>query len=180
MLVLIGSGIWSINPADPHRKQLWKAVSHLKRDCKPSYISMRDSCGRLVPLQDRAETIASYLEQKQWSNTSGQAPLPSLRKIGDDPDCDSAPFSIHELNDVLKGCKLGKQPGPDCIIMELCKWLNSANRQTLLNILNDWWAHGDIPTDLLQARVVPIYKKGGIDITVQFHCLIHYIKFMYR
>ena len=134
------------NPADSHRKQLWKAVNHLKRDYKPSYISMRDSCGRLVPLQDRAETIASYLEQKQWSNTSGQALLPSCRKIGDDPDSNRAPFSMQELNDVLKGCKLGKQPGPDCIIMELYKWLNSANRQTLLNILNDWWAHGDIPT----------------------------------
>ena len=136
------------NPADPHRKQLWKAVNHLKRDYKPSYISMRDSCGRLVPLQDSlgAETIASYLEQKQWSNTLGQAPLPSCRKIGDDPDSNSAPFSMQELNDVLKGCKLGKQPGPDCIRMELYKWLNPANRQTLLNILNDWWAHGDIPT----------------------------------
>ena len=62
-----------------------------------------------------------------------------------------------------KVVKIGKQPGPDLIIMELHKWLNATNRQNFVGyILNEWWAHGEIPTELLQVRVAPIYRKGGI------------------
>ena len=130
---------------------------------KPAYIKMRNSNGRLVPLKERAETLAKYLEEKQWTNDYGQGPLPSQSPIGLNINCDSSPITCHELNEVLKKSKVGKQPGPDQIVMELYKWLDSENRQHLLNIYNSWWATGNIPAELLTARVVPIYKKGDID-----------------
>ena len=124
---------------------------------------MRNADGRLVPLQDRADTIAAYLEQQHWSNRNGQGPLPYTDLIGELPSCDNSPFSLQELHLTLKRCKVNKQPGPDQVIVELYRWLSPSNRQFLLDILNHWWAGGLVPHDILTARVVPIYKKGDID-----------------
>ena len=151
------------NPLDPHKRKMWKTVNHLRKDFKPSYISMRDENGRLVPLKERAETIATYLEEHHWHNECGQGPLPNPTPIGDAIDCHSDPFDLEELHAVLKRCKVNKQPGPDCIVAELYKWLNRENRLFLLEILNQWWAGTQVPPELLLARVVPIYKKGDID-----------------
>ena len=130
---------------------------------KLSYMSMRTADGRLVPLKDRADTIATYLEQQHWSNSNGQGLLPYNDLIGEIPTCDNSLFSLQELHLILKRCKVNKQPGPDQVIVELYRWLNTSNRQFLLDILNEWWAEGLVPHDILTARVVPIYKKGNID-----------------
>lgn len=73
------------------------------------------SNGRVVPPKERAETIATYLENKHC----GQGPLPSLAQIGANIQCDSSPFTNTELHGILKRTNLGKQPGPDQIVMEL-------------------------------------------------------------
>ena len=151
------------NPQDPHGRQAWKSVNTLRKDFKPSYISMRNADGRLVPLKDRADTIATYLEQQHWSNSNGQGLLPYNDLIGEIPTCDNSLFSLQELHLILKRCKVNKQPGPDQVIVELYRWLNTSNRQFLLDILNEWWTEGLVPHDILTARVVPIYKKGNID-----------------
>ena len=105
-------------PGDPKKKHLWKTIGNLKKDYKPSYIKMKDSQGRLVPLKNRAETFAVYLQDKHWSNATGRDPLPIQSAIGDTPVCDSSLFNISELNDLLKRIKIGKQPGPDQIVVE--------------------------------------------------------------
>lgn len=115
---------FQLDPSDPHRKKLWKTVNHLRKDFKPSYISMRDKNGRSVPLKERAETIATYLEEHHWCNGCGRGPLPQQQNIGITLECDSTPFTLAELKEVLKHCKVNKQPGPDCIAAELYKWLN--------------------------------------------------------
>ena len=68
-------------------------------------------------------------------------------------------FTIEELNAALKFSKNNKQPGPDCLQMELLKWLKSGNRQCRLNLINSWWLNREAQTELFLARVVPIYKK---------------------
>lgn len=150
-------------PGDPHKKRLWKTVDNLKKNYKPSYIKLKDPQGRLVPLQKRAETFATYLQDEHWFNTTGRDPLPIQSQIGDTAVCDSAQFTTTELKDVLRKIKIGKQPGPDQIFVELYKWLDSNNREKLLSILNHWWVHGHVPSEICEARVVPIYKQGGID-----------------
>ena len=64
---------------------------------------------------------------------------------------------------MLKPAKQGKQPGPDNIVMELYKWLDVSSRSCLLKILNSWWSNSCVPSEVVHARVVPIYKKGKID-----------------
>ena len=150
-------------PGDPFRKKTWKVVHQLRSDFKPSYVAMRDSYGRRVPLPKRAETIAEYLFSKHWSNEAGNGPLPFQDNIGDPLNCDPTPFTADELDMVLKNSKSNKQPGPDRMPMELFKWLNRCNRSPLLRILNNWWTQGEVPQEILHARVVPIFKKGNID-----------------
>lgn len=151
------------DPHDRQHKKLWKVVSHLRKDFKPNYIAMRDTEGRLVPLRNRAETIATYLESKHWVNSAGLDPLQHADPIGDPLVCNEAPFILQELAQVLKAAKIGKQPGPDTMIMELYKWLDAYNRVILLDMLNSWWSRGAAPSDIFHARVVPIYKKGKTD-----------------
>ena len=150
-------------PGDPHRKRLWKTVGSFKKDYKPSYIKLKDSRGRLVPLQKRAETFATYLQDEHWFNTTGRDLLPVQSQIGETAVCDSSLFTLNELNDLFKKMKTGKQPGPDQIIVESYKCLDSSNRGKLISILNARWVHAHVPNEVCEARVVPIYKKGGIE-----------------
>ena len=47
------------DPMEPNRK----VVNRLQKDDKPAYTRARNSHGRLVPLKERAETIAAYLQE---------------------------------------------------------------------------------------------------------------------
>ena len=148
--------------ADRQHRKLWKVVGQLRKDCKPTYVAMKDTQGHLVPLKKKAEAIADYLESKHWLNSYGTGPLEFTDQIGGPIFCNEDPFTLPELTKVLKAAKLRKQPGPDNMIMELYKWLDHGNRLKLSSILNTWWLEG-APEELFTARVVPIYKKGKID-----------------
>jgi hypothetical protein len=75
------------NPADKHKKGLWKAVKNLKGKFTPRFIQMQNREGRLVSLKERAETIADYLEKDHWSNAAEKRkcqtnmPGPNMRAI---------------------------------------------------------------------------------------------------
>ena len=99
------------HPDDPHRKKAWKAINYLKKDCKPSYIKVRNAQGRLVPLKGRAETIATYLQDQHWSNHCGQGALPNDQNIGDIPHCDSSLFSLSDYMKCLKCLNWGNSRG---------------------------------------------------------------------
>ena len=64
----------------------------------------------------------------------------------------------------LKIFQHDKQPGPGHLHMELLKWLSHENRKVLMNLIltNMWWYEKTAP-HALQARVVPICKKGETD-----------------
>ena len=51
------------NPNDINKRGLWKAVKGLKKKFVPNYVKMKNLDGKHVPLNQRAETIADYLEK---------------------------------------------------------------------------------------------------------------------
>ena len=61
---------------------------------------------------------------------------------------------------VMKKLNKDKAPGPDKAIMELCKWLDTENRESLLFILNLCWIEEYVPDDIMLANVASIFKKG--------------------
>ena len=150
------------NPRDTNKKNLWKAVKGLRTKYTPQYVQMKNERGIHVPLNQRAETIAQYLENKHWKNDQNMG-APSDNYIVRQNGADESLFRLEELNWALKVSKNNKQPGPDNIQMELLKWLDEENRRKLLRLINSWWAETTADVELFQARVVPIFKKGETD-----------------
>ena len=54
----------------------------------------------------------------------------------------------------------GKALGSDDLTTDWIKDLDEENRKCLLVILNEWWEKGRIPTEMGEARVASLYKKG--------------------
>ena len=150
------------NPHDTNKKHMWKAVKDLKKKFVPQYVKMKNKAGVHVPLIKRAESIAEYLETEHWTNVQQSEP-PNNRKLVEENGANLDVFDLQDLNHALKQTKANKQPGPDGIVMELYKWLDTDNRQFVLNLINTWWIERKAPEDLFIARVVPIYKKGDTD-----------------
>ena len=57
-------------------------------------------------------------------------------QIGGRIICHNTLFTIEQLHEVLKKTKLGKQPGPNQVVMELYKWLDAVNRQRTFRSLD--------------------------------------------
>ena len=69
------------------------------------------------------------------------------------------PFSLEELQDALRRAH-DTSAGPDEIHYQLLKHLPDASLLLLLNIFNNIWISGDIPSDWRKAIVIPILKPG--------------------
>ena len=124
----------------------------------PQYVQMKNERGKHVPITERAQPIADYLASKHWNNDR-DAGMPNDTPILLNNGAEENILTLEELNAALKFSKNNKRPGPDGLQMELSTWLNSGNRQCLLNLVNSWWLNKKAPTELFLARVVPIYKK---------------------
>ena len=106
---------------------------------------MRNTAGHLVPLVERAEAIANYLETEHWFNPPEGPPRTiNNRPISTAPETHESEterqqFTMNEFNEAFKKAKTGKEPGPDSIRMELLAWLSLQNRELLLATINGWW-----------------------------------------
>ena len=150
------------SPDDPNKKCLWRAVKDLKRKFTPQYVHMKNLHGARVPITERAQTIATYLETKHWKNDS-ETSVPDSSCIYEDNSADESIFELEELETALKAAKNNKQPGPDELQMELLKWLDASNRARLHDLINNCWTERKAPQELFVARVVPIFKKSETD-----------------
>ena len=124
---------------------------------------MKNKHGHTVPLKQRAQTIADYLQDDHWTNNMDNIPPPDNDNILPNLQIDESILKIEELNNAFKSLKINKQPGTDRLITELMKWLNPINRTRLLDCLNDWYINENLPENIALARVVPIFKKGDTD-----------------
>ena len=66
----------------------------------------------------------------------------------------------HKVMSAVKKLKRRKAPGPDEVPIEIFKEMEDHSIAIIVQILNDWWNKGSIPEEVLQARVVLIFKKG--------------------
>ena len=92
------------NPQDPHKKGLWKAVKGLKRKFTPQYVQMKNEHGKHVPIIERAQTIANYLESAHWKNDLN-AGVPDAAPILLNNEADENVFTLEDLNAALKSSK---------------------------------------------------------------------------
>ena len=147
----------------PEQKEKWMGIKNLKKEHNPRFIHMKNLQGEHVAPRNRAEAIATYLQDKHWTNNNN-TPVDRTDLIQDLRHLfDLGQFSLAEFDAALSSSKHNKQPGPDNITTELFSWMNTRNRIWFLNLINLWWENQRAPEDLFFARVVPIYKKGDTD-----------------
>jgi hypothetical protein len=71
-------------------------------------------------------------------------------------------MSLHiVINKIVKPMSPGREPpGPDGITNEMLMHLGHEAKQVLLQIFNQSWKSGRVPTKWKEATIVPIHKKG--------------------
>ena len=138
----------------------------LKKKFIPNYNKMKNLDGKHVPLNQKVETIADYLEKIYWTNPVEHAV--NTGSIFENNNALEECFTMPEFWTLIKLVKPNKQPGPDGIAMELVKWLDNANRCILLDLINIWWESQSAPSALFLARAIPIFKKGDTDIAANY------------
>ena len=82
------------------------------------------------------------------------------KRAGPFEDLFTQEFSLSELNNSLKKCKLKKAPGPDQISNEMLVHLSQTGKNILLATINCTWKTGKLPKSWKTAHVSPIPKKG--------------------
>ena len=119
----------------------------MKKDPQPRFIHMKNLNGEFVAPKDRAEAIATYLQDKHWTSRTN-VPVENSAIIQDLTDqFDTGHFTMAEFDAALAKNKMYKQPGPDKIVMELFKWMNNENISWLLRLINFWWDNKVAPND---------------------------------
>ena len=124
---------------------------------------MYDSSGMVVSSEERADTLAEYLESIQWAVRP--ATVTDEPPIFDDLPVRRGPVTMLELKEAVHAFKLGKATGPDLHPVEFWRAvLGDASCEEgaswLLLLCNMAWDGHDVPESWHLARVAAIYKKG--------------------
>ena len=142
-------------------KNIWQGIRNLKSTYKPSPYNKVDRDGRHVPKEEHAESAAMHLATNQWGQIANAEEVMTDEYIVDDiAFYDVSPIHITELGETIRRCKKGKACGPDDIPMECFAEMNMSQLLMTLDMLNEWWNQEEIPSEVLKARVVLIFKKG--------------------
>lgn len=158
--------ITEINPSLSN-KEMWRrvgALSGLKRKTN-THIILHQNSQYFSHSKDVAEIFAN-----QFFETSSTANYPTnfrSHKLSSElsplqfPSCEeesyNQPFSFSELSWALNKCR-GSSAGPDDVGYPLLQHLPYIGKSFLLDIINEIWQTGKIPTDWKSSLIVPILK----------------------
>ena len=105
---------------------------------------------------------ATYLEEKQWSkHTHETQPLPTNKIISREVIMNTEEIALIETQAAVKKLKNHKSGGPDGITTEAFKAMDDEALAMVTELMNEWWKNEKLEDEVLQARVVHIYKKGN-------------------
>ena len=139
-------------------QQNWPAIKRLRSTFVPRF-SKRGSGRSSIPAQFPND-CAAYFAHTHWKaiptiDTTMEPPI--HQQIPDETE-----FTLEELNDAIDNLKRNKTGGPDELITELLKDMNTPNRTRLLALYNEIYRTETIPDHFNEALVVQIYKPGKI------------------
>ena len=137
-------------PAQPVRKKhrRWKTDHTKTKGTNGSGILQHQTMGKKRPAE--GDPVGAPSKDKfKVSRTSHT-----------EKDYNVAEITVPEIQHTLTKFKRRKTPGPDEVPMELFIEMDEKCLAELAALLNTWWREEDIPAEILQARVVVIFKKG--------------------
>ena len=132
------------------------AARTLRKDFRPSPTNLINPKGKLVSKAARAETFAEYLANQVWKAPDDESKpfSPPLEKI----PTSARPFTMEELNIVLRALGKRKASGPDAIPAELLQNAPYIFRLYLLDHYNHCFKQGQAPSSWLHSEVVMLVK----------------------
>ena len=143
----------------------WMGIRQLKKEFTPQPYHRKDKDGKHVPRHQIAEESAQYLANKQWGRPEEVfTDFPTDKIVTQSKTYNTQDITLEEIKTVLKKCKRRKAPGPDEMPMEIILEMTDSNLENIARIMNAWWAEEIIPAEVLQARIVLIFKKGDTSI----------------
>ncbi len=140
----------------------WHQIRKLRKRSPANQGRLRDSQGKVVSSEERAETLAEYLESIQWAvrpasiverPRQDNSPLPVLR----------GPITEPEVITAASALKNNRAVGLDDVPGEFWKAVltpgSYALRQFTL-FCNTCWTNKEVPDQWHESRVVMLFKKG--------------------
>ncbi len=127
------------------------------RRTKPGQLRNKDA--ELVSSEDRADTMAAYLETLQWRVRPVQLADRVDRRSA--LSVDMAMFTLEEVSKVIRALRKRKAPAADGIPAELWKVAAESREclQIIVDFMNKVWTGQRVPDDWHLALVSAIYKK---------------------
>jgi hypothetical protein len=149
---------------DLDTRDRWLGLRCLRKDFEPIPYALKDKNKQHVPMERKAQAAADFLAEQIWGETQrneepDQSHTPS-KIVQEELKISQSVFDIDELIKAIRKLKRRKTPGPDEVPIELFKELDEAALISILQIINQWYQEASVPTEILQARVVLIFKKG--------------------
>ena len=98
---------------------------------------MKDVHGNRVPNSQKTSALADYLHYKHWGPNEVSTPIDNTKfMVLQNIQAEIGIFQNSEVTETIHKLKTNKAPGPDGSIVELSKYLDSSNVDSLTNCLN--------------------------------------------
>ena len=143
----------------------------------PQNLRIKDSDGLPTSSVNRANTLADYLQDKQWASL----PLPvdphityKDNPLKNTPEINCEDYTIEEFNAAIASSKPKKTPGPDQIPADHWKFLDEDNRHNLLTAINTFANSGTPSQTHSNSRTLSLYTKRASWTTQPTTDLFHF------
>ena len=165
------------NQADP-TNELWQLRKRIQSKIETMY-PVQDKNGEMISeksaIQNRYSEYYEELlknrcphnEYEMHANIIEEEFRHNLNNVSYDYQKINQPFTMKELEDVIKMLKCAKSPGPDEIPYELIINAGSNMKQNLLDMYNYFWKEEEIPTELTKVIIKSLYKGKGTTADLQ-------------
>ena len=140
----------------------WNQIRKLRKNPTPQQGRLKDLSGSIVSSEQRAETLADYLQNVQWSVRPVSATF-SQEVINENIHVEMGEISENEVVQAGQQLKRNRAPGPDDIPAEFWKAIlikGSPSARWAVEFCNTCWHHKSVPDAWHAARVATIFKKG--------------------
>jgi hypothetical protein len=140
----------------------WAQIRRLRKGFRPKQGRLKDSNGKVVSSEDRAQTMADYLQSVQWAVRPVTA-SPDRAPLGPTLNVQTGSVQAWEVKRAAKGMKNNRASGDDTIPSEFWRAVLAEEGPAatwLVEFCQKCWSTKQVPEEWHLARIATIFKKG--------------------
>lgn len=141
-------------------KVMYEHVRNLSGRKKQAILPVKNEKGEQLHDKEQIKDRWSEHFKKVLNRDRVESVIDENEKIIEKLDINCEPFTVEELNTVVKKLKNGKAAGPDQVVGEFLKYGGSVLKNKLLEVINRIFLEGEVPEDFRRTLITPVYKKG--------------------